>query len=196
MLGERGLTGHGRPAGMYRQLIRLPLIVHGPGFPSGERTDATVQLADVTQTVGEITGALDGLAPTHAERVDLRDAATGAGREYAICERAAWPPERLEKAQKENPSFDYSPMAGEVRSCYRDGWHLVDAATGATELFDTRSDPDETEDLIERQPGIVQELLGILDDWRERAQPHPATEGLVEEHDPEVEKRLRGMGYF
>jgi hypothetical protein len=72
----------------------------------------------------------------------------------------------------------------------------VDAATGATELFDTRSDPEELDDLIEQEPEVASELLEILDDWRERAQPHPATEGLVEEHDPEVEKRLRGMGYF
>lgn len=196
MLGERGLTGHGRPAGMYRQLIRVPLIVHGPGFSPGERTDALVQLSDITQTVGEITGALDALAPTAATRVDLRDAATGAGREYAICERAAWPEKRLQKAQKANPSFDFSAMVGEVRSCIRDGWHLVDAATGATELFDTSRDPHETEDLIEHEPEIAREMLAILDDWRERARPHPATEGLVEVEDPEVEKRLRGMGYF
>lgn len=196
MLGERGLTGHGRPAGMYRQLIRVPLVVHGPGFRNVGSSEAIVQLSDITQTVGEITGALGGLAPTAATRVDLRDAATGAGREYAICERAAWPKERLKKAQKENPSFDYSPMAGEIRSCFRDGWHLVDAATGATELFDTRSDSEETRDLIEQEPERAKELLAILDDWRDRAQPHPATEGLVEEHDPDVEKRLRGMGYF
>lgn len=196
MLGEHGLTGHGRPAGMHRQLVRVPMIVHGPGVPSGERTDAIVQLADITQTIGEMTGALDDLAPTAARRVDLRDAATGAGREYAICERAAWPADRLKRAQKENPSFDFSPMLGEIRSCVRDGWHLIDAATGLTQLFNTRADPDETQDLIGREPALAQELLAILDDWRGRAQPHPATEGLIEREDPQVEARLRGMGYF
>ncbi len=196
MLGEHRLTGHGQPAGMYRQLIRVPLIVHGPGFPSGVRSDATVQLADVTQTVGEITGALDRLAPTAARRVDLRDAATGAGREYAICERAAWPADRLKKAQKQNPSFDYSPLVGEIRSCYRDGWHLIDAATGRRELFDTRSDPEEMSDLLAQEPEIARELLAILDRWRAEARPHPATDGLIEREDPEVEARLRGMGYF
>jgi len=196
MLGEHALTGHGQPAGMYRQLIRVPLIVHGPGFPSGERSDAIVQLADVTQTVGEITGALGGLAPTAAPRVDLRDAATGAGREYAICERAAWPADRLRKAQKQNPSFDYSPMVGEIRSCIRSGWHLIDAATGARQLFDTASDPDEMRDLLAQEPELARELLAILDAWRAEAQPHPSTEGLIEREDPEVEARLRGMGYF
>ena len=196
MLGERGLTGHGRPAGMYRQLIRVPLIAHGPGFPSGERSGATVQLADVTQTVGEITGALQSLPPSNVTRVDLRDAAAGAGREFAISERDAWPEERLERAQKENPSFDFSPMAGEIRSCFRKDWHLVDAATGATELFNTASDPDETRDLIEQEPARARELLSILDDWRTQAHPHAATEGRVDPEDPEVEARLRGMGYF
>lgn len=196
MLGERRLVGHGRPVGMYRQLVRVPLIVHGPGFPRGERTDATVQLADITQTVGEITGALDGLAPTAAARVDLRDAATGAGREYAICERGPWPEERLKRAQKENPSADFSAMVGEIRSCVRGGWHLIDATTGAMELFDTRSDPEETRNLIEQEPEIAREMLAILERWRDQARPHPATVGLVETEDPEVEKRLRGMGYF
>ena len=102
----------------------------------------------------------------------------------------------LKRAQRENPSFDFSPMLGEIRSCVRDGWHLIDAATGATQLFDTRSDPEEHRDVIEQEPARANDMLAILDEWREHAQPHPATEGLVERHDPEVEKRLRGMGYF
>ncbi|MFW5866775.1 MAG: sulfatase-like hydrolase/transferase, partial [Armatimonadota bacterium] len=148
MLGEYGMMGHGGQASMHRHLIHVPLVVRGPGFPSGMRTDSIVQLSDITQTVGEITGVLDDLAPTAMERVDLRDAAIGPGREYAICERKEWTDEGVERAQKANPSYDYTLIAGAVSSCIKDRWHLVDPENGAAELFNTATDPDETTNRI------------------------------------------------
>ena len=196
MIAEHGLGGHGRDVKLHRQICRVPLIVCGPDYPAGERTDAIVQLADITQTIGEMTGVLDRLPPTAAERVDLRNAAVGNGRDQAIIERGKWPKKRMGAARKKYGSYDCTPLVGEVRSCFSAGWHLIDAQTAETELYDTNADPDETRNLIEEQPDRARELFDILAHWREKATPHPATEGLVEREDPRVEARLRGMGYF
>ncbi|HUS80407.1 MAG TPA: sulfatase, partial [Armatimonadota bacterium] len=78
MLGEHGLMGHGRAAGMYAPLVRVPLVVRVPGvLDGGDRSNALVQLADVTHTAAALAGRSDDLAPSAAQRVDLREAAAG-----------------------------------------------------------------------------------------------------------------------
>ena len=138
MLGEHGLTSHGRPAGLYRPLIRVPMIVHWPGVvPAGHRSNAFVQLADLTETVGRIIGGLDALPRSGAERVDLRAAAVGEGRPYAVCEREPWSERGVRRAQRENPSFNFAPFVGRMSAFIQDGWHLITADTGRDELTTT-----------------------------------------------------------
>lgn len=197
MLGEHGLTSHGRPAGLYRQLIRVPLIVHWPGVvPAGARSQAIVQIADITETVGRVTGGLDALPGTAAERVDLRAAAVGEGRSCAVSEREPWSEKGVRRAQRENPSFDFAPFVGRMSALIEDGWHLITAQTGRDELYHYAEDPDEISDRIDEEPERARRMREELRQWQDRVLPHPATEGRVEPDDPQVRKHLEGMGYF
>ncbi|MGD9495363.1 MAG: sulfatase [Armatimonadota bacterium] len=197
MLGEHGLTSHGRPAGLYRPLLRVPLIVRAPGMvPAGRRSDALVQLADVTQTIAAIAGKTDALPDSASRRIDLREAATGAGRELAVSERAAWPEKRLPRARRQNPHFDFGPFLGHMAALVQDGWELITAETGRDELYHLAVDPEETRDLIDDEPERARLMRETLRQWQERVLPHPATEGRVEEDDPAVRKHLEGLGYF
>lgn len=197
MLGEHGLTSHGRPAGLYRQLIRVPMIVHWPGVvPAGHRSNAFVQLADLTETVGRIIGGLDALPRSGAERVDLRAAAVGEGRPYAVCEREPWSERGVRRAQRENPSFNFAPFVGRMSAFIQDGWHLITADTGRDELYHYAEDPEETHDRIGEEPERVRRMRAELRRWQARALPHPAALGRVEPDDAQVRKHLEGMGYF
>jgi len=197
MLGEKGLMSHGRPPGMYQPLIRVPLIVRAPGLvPEGVHSDALVQCADITRTLASVAGVGESLAPTAAEAVDLRAAVEGAGRPYALCEREGFPEGRLETAQRQNPSFDFQPHVTHMSAAAQDGWKLIHGGSGGNELYDLRHDPDESLNLIDENPERAAELSRIILDWEERAQPHAATAGLAAEVDPEVQKRLEGLGYF
>lgn len=196
MLGEYGVTSHGRPAGMYRSLIRVPLIVRGPGFPAGRRSPALVQLADVTETAACIAGQLDALPGTATDRIDLREAAEGEARGCAVSERSAWPERSLTRARTKNPSFDFEPFVGHMAAYIEDGWELICAQTGRNALYHVEEDPEESRDLIDERPELARKMREALRQWQERVLPHPLTEGLTEREDPQVRKRLEGMGYF
>lgn len=197
MLGEHGLTSHGRPAGMYRPLLRVPLIMRAPGMvPAGRRSTALVQLADVTETIARIAGCADTLPRTAAPRLDLRQATTGPGREYAVAERAGWTKRSLKRSRRRNPSFDFAPFVGHMAAWVQGGWELIRAETGHDELYHVADDPREERNLIDDEPEQARLMREALGQWQERARPHPSAEGRVERDTPIVRRRLEGMGYF
>lgn len=197
MLGEHGLTSHGRPAGMYRPLLHVPLILRAPGMvPAGHRSDALVQLTDVTETITRLTGSVYALPVTSSSRVDLREAAGGAGRSWAVSERAAWTERSLRRARRRNPSFDFTPFAGHMAAWVEDGWHLIAAETAPDELYNIVEDPAEQNNLIADYPEQARILREALRQWQERVGPHPAAQDRVARDDPQVHKHLEGLGYF
>ena len=197
MLGERGLLGHGRAADMYRPLVRVPLVVRAPGSLEGGRaSEALVQLADVAYTLAALAGAEGHLAPTAAWRIDLREAASGRGRTAAISERAPMGEHSVLSAKRKSPEFDFAPHLCHMTSVLRDGWRLIHRGDGRHELYDLGADPNEERDLAAAEPARLAELVGIVEDWRARALPHPSTEKLEKRDEAIVEKRLQDLGYF
>ncbi len=59
-IGEHGLYGH--RLSVYRQEVEVPLLMVGPGVPSGETVDAPVSLRDLPATIADLTG-LGDVAP-------------------------------------------------------------------------------------------------------------------------------------
>ncbi|MFW5814163.1 MAG: sulfatase [Spirochaetota bacterium] len=53
-LGDHGLLLKG--CRFYEGLVRVPLIVAGPGFAAGQRSDALVELTDIAPTLLEVAG--------------------------------------------------------------------------------------------------------------------------------------------
>jgi arylsulfatase A-like enzyme len=197
MLGERGLLGHGRTADMYAPLLRVPLVARLPGLGArGQASSAIVQMADIPRTLDALAGGSAELAATAAETVDLRDAADGRGRSMAISERQPMGERSVLSAQKKSPTFDFAPHLCHMTAVLRDGWRLIHRADGRHELYHVAVDPDEKDDLAEREPARLQELVRIVEDWQSRAVPHPATASLTKRDEAIVEKRLQDLGYF
>jgi arylsulfatase A-like enzyme len=197
MLGERGLLGHGRTADLYRPLVRVPLIVRAPGsLEGGTASKAPVQLADVAQTLAALGGAEAGLSPTAAERLDLRDSASGSGRTTVVTEREPMSEHSVLSAKKKSPDFDFAPHLCHMTATVRDGWRLIHREDGRHELYDLGTDPNEGRDLASTEPARLADLCRVVEDWRARAQPHPATASLTKRDDAIVEQRLQDLGYF
>ena len=195
MLGERGLLGHGRAADMYRPLLRVPLVVRFPAMDA-RVSSAVVQMADIAHTLAALAGAEGDLAPTAAERVDLREAADGRGRSMAISEREPMGERSVLSAKKKSPAFDFAPHLCPMTSVLRDGWRLIHRADGRHELYHVATDPGESNELSAREPERLGELLRVVEDWQSRVVPHPATAPLTKHDEAIVEKRLQDLGYF
>jgi arylsulfatase A-like enzyme len=58
----------GNSHSLYHELLHVPLIISGPGVPSGERRDGTVGLLDIFPTIAGLVGAE---IPMNVEGLDL-----------------------------------------------------------------------------------------------------------------------------
>jgi arylsulfatase A-like enzyme len=125
-LGDHGLLLKGPIP--YEGLIRVPLIIQGPGVPAGKRVEEPVSTLDVPSTLLDYAGA----APLHdMHSQSLRPLIEGdATREFAFCE---W-------------DLNASRCGVELRlRTARTKTHklTIEEVSGAGELYDLVDDPHE-----------------------------------------------------
>lgn len=151
---------------VYQPTLRVPLVLAGPGVPRGERRPGSARTADIAPTVLALVG-LDFPAG-----LDGRNLFAG-------------PLSRESYAEAFYPaSFGWAPLFS-----YRLGsLKLVDAPR--PEIYDLAADPAETTSLADRRPDDLARLRNALAAFRGGDSP-----GAARALEPEVEERLRALGY-
>jgi arylsulfatase A-like enzyme len=137
--GSHGLIGK---QNLYEHSIRVPLIVCGPGIPSGKTTDAMCYLYDVLPTLGAMCGVP---APPRSEGKDLS----------AILHDPSRP-------GRSGLLFAYK---GVQRALRVEDWKLIRYPTaGQVQLFNLKDDPFEMKNLAPDAgyAGKVAELSAFL----------------------------------
>jgi arylsulfatase A-like enzyme len=175
---EHGSVLHGRT--QYEELLRVPLILAGPGIPAGRVVEAPVALVDLLPT---LLGRLGLPAPPGLDGLDLAPTWTGG----ALPERALFA-----EADHHN-RVEGQPMNDIKRSARigDDKLHL-DRHTGQVELFNLSHDPGEQEDLAAAFPERVAPLRAALDRFLAAA---VAGETSGAELSAEEVELLRSLGY-
>jgi len=132
-LGDHGLILKGPMH--YEGLLRVPMIVKGPGVPVGKRVDEPVSTLDLGPTFFDYGGA-DALQTQHGQSLRPLIETEGATRDFAMNE---W--ELL-------PTRAGVPLS--LRTV-RTKTHkmTVDFHSGAGELYDLAADPDEMRNLFD-----------------------------------------------
>jgi arylsulfatase A-like enzyme len=147
--GHKGF-GHGHT--LFREVIRVPLIVSLPGrLPAGRRIDRQVRLVDVMPTVLEL---LNITGDIHCEGVSLVPLLMG----------------KTEVVEREGALFParIAYSEGLLRGSERKGitaypWKLIyDLATREDMVFNFESDPGETVDLASTRPEQARGLRDLL----------------------------------
>jgi arylsulfatase A-like enzyme/Flp pilus assembly protein TadD len=171
-LGEHSEQQHG--FFVYDATVQIPLIVAGPGLPARVVPDQ-VRIVDVMPTILEALGIE---RPALIQGASLVPAARG--------ERL----ELLALSESWYPRYHYG--WSELRAV-RDGRYKL-IAVPRRELYDTQLDPSETNDLSSTNPRLADALGRALGDLVARttssSRPH-----APQQVDPEVEERLRALGY-
>jgi len=149
----------------YQEIVGVPLILRGPGFPAGVVVDAPVGLIDVAPTLLAVSGLepLDG-----SPGVDLRRFLGSTAPERELFGSAVYVPDDLMRKWM-------------VR---RGGYKLlVDGPARKSELYDLRLDPAERTDVALVHPDVARELEAALERFQagslqesEAAPPMPAEE--------------------
>jgi arylsulfatase A-like enzyme len=162
---------------MYEELLRVPLIFHGPGVAEGRRVPCAARHVDVVPTVLELLGL------PHPS--GLR------GRSLVSLVRRDAKPEGCVEAPLVAESPAYGP---DSRALTWRGHKLIARSDGVEFLFDLRVDPGERRNLADEDPRRVAALRSLLG-WElapatGRAQPEAL--GL----DERTRRDLRALGYL
>ena len=172
-------SGHG--FGVIEDLVRVPLVLHGPGVPPSGRVGTAVRHVDLFPTVLELAGA--GTDPR---------AAQGPGRSLLPL---------LPGGGEDRPG--YSEAVGVkmgsaenwLVSVRHDGWKLIRRAGGDAPPVLWRL-PDESTDVAVANPEVVARLESLLEDLL-AGTPIQRTGGdLSAQESAEVEEHLRDLGYI
>ena len=170
---EHGRLLHGYH--LYEESVRVPLIVHVPGWPARRETELAVQHLDI--------------APTLLDAAGLPTPDGYRGRSLAPLARG--------EAVPEAPIVIETTWRDIDRCAVRTArWKLIrDEIAETFELYDLERDPGETHDVADAHPDVVAELGRTLAELE--VDPDPAVvEGSIGASNPELLERLRALGYL
>ncbi len=177
--GERNHTGHANSP--YQNLLHVALIVKYPTASpaqAGTVVDTPVSLIDVAPTVLK---ALGEPVPPTMQGQDLRQANSSDRREFFA--------ETFPCATLQSPEC---PRGCIARAVYSWPYKFITSTNGRRQLYDLRTDPDETRDLMTADPQRAQQLNADLQVWMKSFPTHSHQKLQL---NPEALQRLKGLGY-
>jgi len=152
---------------LYSGVIRVPLVMAGPGIPAGARRKDPIRMADILPFV------LEGEDPRPGPFF-----ATWKGKFYTVRE-GSWTLIHNPCADRDGP-----------REPPRDGRFPYPEVA----LFDRSRDPFEQRDVSRENPEVTRRLLGALHDWY--GSLHFREPGPIPGLDPERRAELEELGYL
>jgi arylsulfatase A-like enzyme len=173
---DHGMFNHVQ---VYRELLRVPLLVKLPRQSDGRVIDAPVRLADIV--------------PTLLEQAGIPVASELEGRPLQAAGRTAIASRRIFGSHHKPPG----PDPERKQFSLREGeWTLVYGESRAdgsrdVELYHTRVDTTEAHP-VEGPAGRVEAMMRALEEWRSRAR---VSDGASVELDEKTAEDLRALGY-
>jgi arylsulfatase A-like enzyme len=194
-LGEKHLMGH--TMSLYNTLVHVPLIVRDPNgdFPRGTSVDRVVSTRRIFHTILAAAGQGD----EQEQQYSLANYADGDPEQGNIFSVGITPQNLLNVMQRRRPDLITTYHCDQPRSAaWNNRYKLIQIGDVDSELYDIRDDPEEKIDLHDILPEQVEVLQEKLQDFLH--QTHLASTGTSdnqhhEQNDPQVQRRLRDLGY-
>lgn len=164
------VMGHGTQ--LMSEQVRVPLIVKGPGLPTGQRLKQPVSLVDVIPTLLDRFGLGAGMA-THG--VDLFESGEGHGPIYGTISRSS------------------SVLVDGRWRLHQPADYRVERFGVAPTLFDISNDPDERKPVDD--PSRVAELSANLLAWRDAREAERNGLEMSAEDQAKQDELLEVLGY-
>jgi len=176
---EHGLVGHVstyKEGRLVEELVRIPLILAGPGIEAGQRIDARVQVIDAMPTILDLVGVPPPETMQGRSLLPLTRGESRTPQPLFFETSAGGYPASIEQYSRRTRAV----IAGD--------WKLVThIPSGETELFDLAADPLEDEDEFDSRPALADSLKKLLDDWILNSEPLIGDEAIVGINAPAVQ---------
>lgn len=193
-LGEHHFLGHS--VSSYDVLLHVPLIIRDPSgaFPRGEVREEFVSTRRLFQTV--LTAA--GLADKQERAYSLANGTANDPDRGVIFAEVETPLNVLNLMTKHKPDLVRERRCDQPRRVvWRKPYKLIETGPDLIELYDVINDPGETQNLNTTYPEIVNELQELLRTHQRQAEASAiANEQMVNQNDPQLQRRLRALGYL
>jgi arylsulfatase len=139
--------------------IRSPLIVTGPGVPSGGRSDAVLHVMDMAPTFLSIAGA------THPQAHDGEEILAMQGKSILT----SWADENNSiRSDTDRLAWELLGWRAARTGDWKATWLSPPFGQSKWQLFNLKSDPGEAVDLSSKNPNKLQTLIRIYEDYVER----------------------------
>ncbi len=180
-LGEHNLMGHGLC--LYESLIWVPLLVRYPrALPTGVGAGEQVQTLDIFPTVLDLVGIPVGESVQGTSLV-----AGDRARPFTIAE--------MYRPDFDEFSHPLPHLDRRLRAIRTARYKFIWSSDGRHELYDLLSDPDELNNIVGLERATAERLNAMLAEWTQSFEhAHPSAD--EPEVTPEVEERLRALGYI
>lgn len=172
---EHGGIGHG--GRLDEAVLRVPLILHGPGLPAGRRIPDLVRSIDLYPTLAALAGAA---TPPVLQGESLLPLLAGL------------PP-------RETPERSaFASFNGIAHAVRLGSWKLYAGPGDVRALYDLASDPGESRDRLAAERRAAHRLARELARWREQeeALARVVAPAGTRELPPEVIRELEALGYL
>ena len=180
----------------YQEVLRVPLIIRGPGVRQKQRIAAPVSLVDIAPTILSWGGVG---APESFEGLDLGPILDGGPEEKRHRELHARLHGRFQHAeasgglQWQKRAKGMFPVFSSIR---KGNFKLVhQESPERVALYDLEADPSEKTDLSASKPEVVHILLSEMERRRGQFESDSVPDNQIE-LDPEEAERLRALGYI
>jgi arylsulfatase A-like enzyme len=201
--GEEFLEHNGWAHGakLYDELLRVPLIIRGPGIAPGDTITGQIGLIDLAPTILELVGLEEKVASFqgtsfHPWRKNNRT---------ELINRRVFS-EAVHLGGRRPPLWGQDNDRNKlyrIRSCRSETWKYIwDEEGTKQELYHLHVDPKETMNLADSKPGMTQHYQSILQahfsdiDSAESVTPSTIEPILSSQEEEQIIRRLHDLGYF
>lgn len=188
-------------AKLYDELLRIPLMIKGPGLPQGAVIEEQVGLIDLAPTLLDLLDIDEKVESFQGTSLLpwLRGDRHGPAKEFVFSGEVhvggRWPPFWGQ---------DYRDRTlYRIRSCRSAEWKYIwDEEENQEELYQLCLDPGETKNLAAHEPEHLRQFGSILREHFSGLDPlEPTAVGvpdqpLTPEEEEQIIRRLRSLGYF
>lgn len=189
--GDHGLMGH--RFCLYDSLIKVPLIVKGPGIGASEKpVEPLTQLIDIPCTILDLAGMEDIPERSGMSGLNLLKIASSEEQHPFVVSLQSLP--NLTVYERDHPDFDPSLFNKRIQSIRTLDYKYIAYSDGTEELFNLKKDQVETENLKESEPEKIKHFRAVLDDWSKRYISRGQEGGP--EMDEKMKKSLEQLGYI
>ena len=173
--GRRGFIG--KSTVLFESLLRVPLMLHGPGVPTG-RCDAPFDLCDLAPTLLELAGLPPLKMAQGRSLAPLLRGEQAQRRRYLVAEHAFGRTEGFSETEVDaliarrelfrragDPFWFLDALRGSTRSVHdtETGWKLITHDQDEPELYHLGRDPLELHNRFSEQPLEAQRLAAVLE---------------------------------